>query len=91
MEWKDISPPTQKKLEWQKDFLKSKGANGPLNTKLKGVSQGLGTSLEVFSKLVGHFHYNLDALAKEAEEGGHITGLLKKFDNTLLESNHEGP
>jgi hypothetical protein len=91
MEQKEIPPLTQKKLEWRKDFLKSKGANGPLNTKLKGVSQGLGTSPEVFSKLVGHLHFNLEALAKEAEEGVDITGLLKKFDNTLLESNREGP
>jgi hypothetical protein len=91
MERNKIPPPTQKKLEWWKDFLKSKGANGPLNTKLKGVSQGLGTSPEVFSKLVGHLHSNLKALAKEAEEGVNITELLKKFDNTLLESNREGP
>ena len=91
MEQKEIPPLTQKKLEWRKDFLKSKGANGPLNTKLKGVSQGLGTSPEVFSKLVGHLHSNLKALAKEAEEGVNITELLKKFDNTLLESNREGP
>jgi hypothetical protein len=91
MEWKEIPPLTQKKLEWQKDFLKSKGANGPLNTKLKGVSQGLGTSPEVFSKLVGHLHFNLEALAKEAQEGVDIPKLLKKFDNTLLESNREGP
>jgi hypothetical protein len=91
MEQKEIPPPTQKKLEWQKDFLKSKGANEPLNTKLKGVSQGLGTSPEVFSKLVGHLHSNLEALAKKAEEGVDITELLKKFDNTLLESNRKGP
>jgi hypothetical protein len=91
MEWKEIPPPTQKKLEWWKDFLKSKGANRPLNTKLKGVSQDLGTSPEVFSKLVGHLHSNLKALAKEAEEGVNITELLKKFDNTLLESNRGGP
>ncbi len=91
MERKEIPSPTQKKLEWRKDFFKSKSANGPPNTKLKGVSQGLGTSPEVFSKLVGHLHFNLKALAKEAEEGVDITKLLKKFDNTLLESNHEGP
>ncbi len=51
----------------------------------------MGTSPEVFSKLVGHLHFNLKALAKEVEEGVNITKFLKKFNNTLLESNREGP